>query len=96
MTLLDHSVHLLRVASGKKMVTAAGAVLGSAGTVCGAISLDGWMRERYPWLPAVGIGGTTIGGLLATFGKGLADARSGDTQRTAEFQVQAPDGSAGG
>jgi hypothetical protein len=95
MTLLDRLAHLLRIASGKKMVTAAGVVLGSVGTVCGAIALDEWARGRYPWLAAVGIAGTTIGGLLATFGKGLADARSTDAERTAEFQVQNPDGPAG-
>ena len=95
MTLLDRIAHLLRIASGKKMVTVAGALLGGLGTICGAISLDGWARERYPWLPALGIAGTTIGGLLATFGKGLADAR-GNEQRTAEYQAQAPGGSLGG
>ena len=95
-TWLARIAHLLRIASGKKMVTAAGVLLGSTGTVCGAISLDGWARARYPWLPALGIAGTTIGGLLATFGKGLADARPSDAQRTAEFQAQAPDGTTGG
>lgn len=67
--------HIVGVAASKKTVTALGLVLAGVGTVFGAISLDSWARERYPWLPAAGIGCTSVGGLLTTFGRGIADRR---------------------
>lgn len=80
----------LQIASGKKFVTAIGALIGGIGTIVGAVALDATARERYPLLPAIGVACTTLGGLLTTFGKGLADARPTDAQRTAEYQAQQP------
>lgn len=77
-------VHWLHVAADSKTVTALGLAMGAAGTTIAALALDEYMRTRFPWLPAAGIGLTTVGGLLATYGRGLADRHPTMRQMSAD------------
>ncbi len=76
MILLDKLGHLFHIASSRKLVTYIGLVISSLSAVCLQMG-DEWLATHLEgWLTHVCGASIFLGGLIAAFGKGLADRRT--------------------